>query len=176
MPIGLPAALAIGSIGSGVATGLLDRNQTRTIRTELTPQQQQLSTRLSGKLQGNLNRPSNPPNLQPLRNRLRTSINRTTRASQSRLEDQLNQRGFGRSGRVASGFRELEADRINAFSNVEGQVLLALEEATRQQEQEDILNALLGANGGCNRSIAGGEEETGAWCIRSRTSPAACSH
>ena len=32
MPIGLPAALAIGSIGSGVATGLLNRNQTQTVR------------------------------------------------------------------------------------------------------------------------------------------------
>ena len=47
MPIGLPAALAIGSIGGGVATGLLNRNQTQTVRTQLTPQQQQLSTTLS---------------------------------------------------------------------------------------------------------------------------------
>lgn len=38
MPIGLPAALALGSIGSGVATVLLNRNRTQTVRTELTPQ------------------------------------------------------------------------------------------------------------------------------------------
>lgn len=68
------------------------------------------------------------------RNQGRTEINNTFDAMRPRLEAALTARGFGQSGKLGAGFKDLEIQRGNAFQNLEGDL--------RQQQLQRLMQAL----------------------------------
>jgi len=158
----VPAAVLIPSlIGAGGSIGaslLGNRKQTSTSTPILSPQQQGLQNQLISRSQQKLNTPFQAPDLTPLRSQARTQVNRAGESSRRSLEERLSGRGFGRSGKVEQGFRDIDVAGINAFSGIESTILQEIERQRIEEEQRKFENArsLLPNSGGFTQTSQGG--------------------
>ena len=117
--IGAVGAVAKGIGGAGSKTGS-STSQTDSSFTnsgDLTKQQKALMKQLFGALSGALEQGPNVP--QFARNTARAQINNTFDTIRPRLESSLTARGFGQSGNLGAGFKDLEYQRAKAFQGSE---------------------------------------------------------
>lgn len=121
----LPYVLGIGgSILKGIggskpqsSTSSSTTNSSSSTTAQLTGRQHKLMKQLFEALSGQL---SGGPNvMQSDRNQARGQINQTYNAMAPRLQANMTARGFGNSGRVGSGLRDIEYQRGNAIQSNE---------------------------------------------------------
>jgi hypothetical protein len=137
-----PVSLAIagGSAAYRAITG--GRRETQTSTQQLDPEGQAFLSNLRGRATADLDSPFMTSGFQASRNQAVTNVNKATDNSRKRLETNLAGRGFGQSGLIAAGANELEANRVNAISGIEGNLIQFIEQQKRDEEQRRFSNAL----------------------------------
>lgn len=118
----MPQAVIAAAIGAGgnIAGSLLGRGSntsTSTTAPNLTPAQQQIQALIAQMLKANLAKGVKVS--QADRNAGRAHINTTFDGIGESLEAKLTARGYGDSGKLARGFKDIELQRGNAFQGLE---------------------------------------------------------
>lgn len=160
MPIGIPAALALGGLSAGgsIASSALGRRKNKT-ETVLTPEQQRLSGQLSGVLGRNLASPTaRTASIQRNKILAKDNLNRSADAAIERSGENLAARGFGNSGLFERSVSGIEGARLQGLSSLEASVLQQIEQSEVDAEQRAIENVLrfLPNHGGQQSSYGGG--------------------
>jgi hypothetical protein len=110
-------ALGVGSLIAGALGGKSKTtNTTSTSTPTYTAQQTSLQNTLGASIQDKLN---NPANLDPLKTNAIEGVNRSYAGLQDRLQSSLAARGFGSSGKVVTGAKNLEIARAGDIGGLE---------------------------------------------------------
>jgi hypothetical protein len=142
MASALPYALSgVGAILSGIGrskpqTSTSTFNNTGEQTANLDPRQNKVNKSLFHQILAALN--MGPTVSQSDRNVARGQINDTYNGATTNMEANLAARGYGESGKVGKGFRDLSVERGNAFQGAEA----TLRDQSQNRFQQTIQNAL----------------------------------